>query len=1100
MTKSETTTAVKRDASKSPPEKPSPKRSSPDKSNRKTLDYDVSTDEGAVSAPSSMDESVTDLHPTKKKTKKKPSVFLESSSSSSSSSDGQDDYSEDSDEDSEEGSTPTNGKDVDVYTFDDGQVQYGIHQGNPPPRHLSEEEDGNETDSYYSEDEKPQEVLETSNEDNYTPTMEPVAEEEEHISEDNQSDHNKEVVEETKTTPEDNTNETAQVLQQHHPDNVTGTSAPTISTPENSPAVGKVAIPAVTPNTTTVDSSSQDVTGVDENISSSKSNNKSLSMDEDVSPDDDDIPNDDDSEETRVQAQNTRSYHHDTNIPSDSDQEEESDINTINSDKTSRYQTRTEENVIVEPINVRYQMTVLVEEPELTEVMEQVDDNNKASKDADVLNWTRNRGILWEFLNYMFSTDNDSMLLQWSDNKSFKPLCRNGENENEVPKHHMIWQLYFDGLRYNLESGKMFVNIRIHTPNSMGYLEEKLYEYCNLRGRLFRRCVVQAEVAEAIGWLLYTSGYTDWEHLAQFLRRRTGFEWGLRLGLVTNDDSNMDYRYRVKAMFLYVDRKIDLAGINQATNIFAAKDILPDLLGIDDIYRFVPKQKRVSTPAAQESYTKYVNRQRSHQTNLRAYFCNIFEVSIDLPLRTRDGPSISIREMVLNIPVRSVNDSASGAKLFFALDFTSDSRKQYFEGRRGPGGPGHIFSFYDSYEEEALAMVQGLGRYIRAIYGKHVAKRAFTLQHFSGNEGWKWDHRTRTFTTPQATHMERNLLHDSNAALLLRMQREEDERRREIEEAVAAATAEAAAARYQQNRDADNQSVNPNEAVGVSQEPSQPPPTPPVRQLTRHEREAAAAAAVASASAPGVARAQQLTAPSESSVGNGKDSIVEEKKRHLAAMLHNRDDDSLNSTSMPVDGIIPNIQYNSTQTDNASTTSSLTNNTTATIPDGDKKMAAVPSQEDNSLASSKSSAGTFSSLLNDIDSVTTIGQDTLVGILKKNINITEKKAATKRYLQAHIKKIVGLQSEFMSSLDQEGAAHKEKIRKKALENAKISEGKSDEKDDDNTNNKGSDDPKVDDTTSEAQSKPPANDDRDKSNTTNKHTESASDSNNAGKTT
>jgi hypothetical protein len=40
----------------------------------------------------------------------------------------------------------------------------------------------------------------------------------------------------------------------------------------------------------------------------------------------------------------------------------------------------------------------------------------------------------------------------------------------------------------------------------------------------------------AIGWLFYSSQYTDTHHLSKYLKRTTGFEWGFKLGSITKSD------------------------------------------------------------------------------------------------------------------------------------------------------------------------------------------------------------------------------------------------------------------------------------------------------------------------------------------------------------------------------------------------------------------------------------------------------------------------------------------------------------------------------------------------------------------------------------
>jgi hypothetical protein len=81
-----------------------------------------------------------------------------------------------------------------------------------------------------------------------------------------------------------------------------------------------------------------------------------------------------------------------------------------------------------------------------------------------------------------------------------------------------------------------------------------------------------------------------------------------------------------------------------------------------------------------------------------------------------------MRQLILSI--KSTREGPlKGTPLFHAVDFISDSKEVTFQkNKKGPGGPGHIFSYYKTHRSEAVAMVRGLGVYI----GKLLERKQHT--------------------------------------------------------------------------------------------------------------------------------------------------------------------------------------------------------------------------------------------------------------------------------------------------------------------------------------------------------------------------------------
>ena len=69
-------------------------------------------------------------------------------------------------------------------------------------------------------------------------------------------------------------------------------------------------------------------------------------------------------------------------------------------------------------------------------------------------------------------------------------------------------------------------------------------------------------------------------------------------------------------------------------------------------------------------------------------------------------------------------------------------------GQTGPGGAAHIFTFYESVQEEAIQMIRGMGRYIARLQGSTIATSLFETEHFEATRGWKYEKKLKKFITP----------------------------------------------------------------------------------------------------------------------------------------------------------------------------------------------------------------------------------------------------------------------------------------------------------------------------------------------------------------
>ena len=339
------------------------------------------------------------------------------------------------------------------------------------------------------------------------------------------------------------------------------------------------------------------------------------------------------------------------------------------------------------------QLLETVQEP-----TEETANNRRQSQPED--NLTRIRAPIQQMYTYLRNTHPEAKFLRWSDTKDFVSL----PNEDELlPNDFTTLSLYFDRIRPKQTTGRCYVRFRLH-ENDIEKIKVALEVWGEFNGYQISRCLIQAEHSTPIGWLLYSSQYTDTESLCKKLFNQTGFEWGMKIGAVTKADKDKQFKDRVKAQVIYVPSDCDMIASAKASMIFSST-VKTDLLQPQDKYIFVHQENRLNDRTSKEAFLTFINRQAAHLEYLVATPANIFEKSIDILLRTNSGARITIQEMVLNIVSKDEKSEGYNAPLFHALDFSDDTSKVYFNNRKGPGGISFIFSYYQYNQCEAMAMI-----------------------------------------------------------------------------------------------------------------------------------------------------------------------------------------------------------------------------------------------------------------------------------------------------------------------------------------------------------------------------------------------------------
>ena len=81
-----------------------------------------------------------------------------------------------------------------------------------------------------------------------------------------------------------------------------------------------------------------------------------------------------------------------------------------------------------------------------------------------------------------------------------------------------------------------------------------------------------------------------------------------------------------------------------------------------------------------------------HHNDLVGYFYELISIYIDQYIPIKGNKQATLRHLILEIEVQDPNNPLVGTLLFHNIDFTEDSKKQWFGNGMGPGGEGHIFT------------------------------------------------------------------------------------------------------------------------------------------------------------------------------------------------------------------------------------------------------------------------------------------------------------------------------------------------------------------------------------------------------------------------
>jgi hypothetical protein len=447
--------------------------------------------------------------------------------------------------------------------------------------------------------------------------------------------------------------------------------------------------------------------------------------------------------------------------------ESEDDVNTIDSSKSTQYNNPPSDKEIP-PKCIRYQLGINIQPTDIEAIQQAFKDTNAEQPNVtDTL--TKIRDHLKELVTEIKKFDRKARIITWKDKETYEFLVGTAE---ELPNTAGGLGQFFNGIRLRRQQGRQYLRFRLHASKNENILENQITEWARLSGHSFYRCVIQEEHSTPIGWLLYSSQYTNTYHLSNYLQVATGFEWGFRLGSITKSDENIEgkpvsWKDRQKALIVHVPTHKAEVAITKISTLLQAKPIdkkqTPQFF---QRYLFVQQEHTMVDVNSRLQYKHILNRQRAHTDSIKSKFILSIDDHIDNRIDTKEGGNLSLREMLLGIKTRQVGDAWDPLPLFHSIDFCADSSKVWIGNSMGPGGPGHIITYYNIVEAEALQMIRGLGVFLGKLYGYENVVQCFNKDHWQSLEGWAFSMKKWAFITPESRQMSDNLFLDPNKMMV----------------------------------------------------------------------------------------------------------------------------------------------------------------------------------------------------------------------------------------------------------------------------------------------------------------------------------------------
>lgn len=432
--------------------------------------------------------------------------------------------------------------------------------------------------------------------------------------------------------------------------------------------------------------------------------------------------------------------------------EQEDDVNTIQSGETTKFQLPHEENRMIPPPFIRYRFAIELDTA----------DPFAPSATKEQSPEERYKNIFVQLCNYIKSIDSEAMLVSWKNDPSFQVYAV----KDEFPQELQQIALYFNGFRAKLKVNyRNSFRVCIHSPKWHDtWLEIKLVAWANARSYSLSKCNIQAEESTVIGWLVYSFSFTNVTTLKSLLMKQSKFEWGFKLGSPTTSDKHLEWKHRMKALEVMVPSDKEESARQLVSSLFSPYKKSNKIKGIFDCYLFVGRENEHKTDDLAMIYAELLGRHKFRYTNIEIEQVTCIVKDIDKVVKTKNNTKMSIREMILNLPLRQ-HKYAPG-KLFLSVDFVAKGSSTWFRNVCGRGGACYYLTFYSWDAGEAMETVKGLGRFLQHYHGKDCVQPFFSQDHWDVTENWICNPKRKNFDTPEQQHIAANILFDPTSNII----------------------------------------------------------------------------------------------------------------------------------------------------------------------------------------------------------------------------------------------------------------------------------------------------------------------------------------------
>lgn len=426
--------------------------------------------------------------------------------------------------------------------------------------------------------------------------------------------------------------------------------------------------------------------------------------------------------------------------------------------KNSETRKKTEKKDITKLGIFRYRLTINI--PSVDQVKLQALVDGKSKEKILTNPDDRIKEVLTSWYQSIQEYDEGARLLSWAEkNTEIIP------SPEKIPRDPATRNKYFQNVRASQKGDfRIFANVRVYSALSPEDLVENMQSWTAANSAYFSKTLIQAEYCIEIGWLAYTSQFSDPSVFKEKMEEITDFEWGFKLTAVTDSDK-MDNKgnptpwpKRIKALSATVPIENKKEAIKIMNFVFGTNK--------EDNKK---ERKRLKIPYADkyifmemERHTKSCNRHlnllmRQTQSMVNRTTRAIFVSSIigDIDEKIDTGVSKrSLRSMIDRILTKRSGDQLANLPLFQDVHQVNDGSKFYLNGSLGPKCPGHIFTFHKDAEEEAVEMAEGLNVYLEFLYGAEAFYNFFTSETWEGTMDWQWDEKEHLFIKPHDKKLE----------------------------------------------------------------------------------------------------------------------------------------------------------------------------------------------------------------------------------------------------------------------------------------------------------------------------------------------------------